>query len=217
MATYQELLTQILPEVPGCPQAIVINKVKDTIRHFCRESWFWQSTIEPITLLPFHPMTPQIATYDLSTGTDTEILGIIEVYYKGFPLPSGVESALNNYCPGWAVETGTQPRMYLPIGANKVRLVPAASEVQAIAVTGKVAVAPSHAATGFGDELLTYSDGIVAGVLARLQRMAKSEWSEPTMAMTNQAIYAECLSLAKLEAMREHQADAPTVNPLFNI
>lgn len=217
MATYQDLLPQILPEVPGCPQTVVLQKMADTVRHFCRESWYWQPTIQPISLLPFQPLAPDLAIYELTVTEPVEVLGIIDLYYKGRPLPSGVESALNRFCRDWQNESAPQPRMYIPIGTNKVRLVPASDSVQAIAVTGKVAVAPAIGATEFGDALLTYTDGVVAGSLARLQRMAKKEWSDPAMAVGNQALYADSLSLAKLEAMREHQADAPTVHPLLNL
>lgn len=217
MATYQSLLPQILPEVPGCPQTIVLQKLADTVRHFCRESWFWQEPIEPVTLIPFIPLAPDSHQYELATDGNTEVLGVIYLLHKGRTLPSASVNAMDHCMPGWREQSAPDPRAWLPVGSNRVMFNPHADTQQARAVTGRVAVAPAVGALVFGDPLLTYTDGLVAGTLARLQRMAKSEWAEPQMSATNQAIYAESLSLARLEAMREHHADAPVAHPLLDI
>ena len=213
MATYNDLLPDILPEVPGCPSTIAIQKLRDTVRHFCKESWYVVKPFQPITLLPYNGLAPDTYTYPVTTNDQEQVIGVSRLLYLGRELSSASENMLDSYQQGWRQQTGNQPRTFLVEGQNKVRLVPASDETQAIAVTGQAVVMPSFTATEFDDTLLTFADALSAGALARLQKMSNKEWSNMQAAQLNMQLYQDGLSLAKLEAMRGGETN-PVLNPV---
>ena len=215
MATYEDLIPDVMPEAPGCPTAIVQRHLRDTLRHFCRESWFWKENLKPITLLPFTEGAIGTYVYDLTEALaePADVVGVDHLMYKGSLLASGSMGAMDSCVNGWRQQIGETPRMYVMTGPRHVRFVPASDRAQAIAITGRVVVMPAMTANSFGDDLLNFNDALAAGALARLQKMANKEWSDRESAEINQSLYEDGLSLAKLEAMRDYTTQ-PTLNPI---
>ncbi len=174
MATYEDLYPDVMPEAPGCPTAIVQRHLRDTLRHFCRESWYWKENLEPLSLLPFTEGAIETYVYDLTEvlPTPADVVGVDHLMYKGVLLASGSMGAMDSCVYGWRQQGGENPRMYVMTGPKNVRFVPASDQVQAAAITGRVVVMPTLAANSFGDDLLNYTDALAAGALTRLQKMA---------------------------------------------
>lgn len=47
---YSELLPDVLPDVPGAPEGLVLRRIRDTFIEFTRETQVWQQELDPIKI-----------------------------------------------------------------------------------------------------------------------------------------------------------------------
>jgi len=210
MATLSELLPDVHIEAPNCHVGLIRKQLQATVRHFCKETYYWQHDLPAITLLPFNGQAPGTYLYELDIPEGSEILGVKELLYEQRPMAMKSTQWLDEEFPNWREQTG-DPRYYLMLSDRRVRFVPASDEVQPIAVTGTVILQPSRKAEDFGDDLLQYDQGLVHGALFRLLAMANKPWSDPQRAQVCQIEYVEAISQAKHEAMRDWSTGAETM------
>lgn len=200
MATLNDLLPEVLVECDECSRIQAERAMQATLRHFCRETHYWHSTMPPITLLPFNISAVGTYLYTVEVPPDTDLLDVQEFVYNGELLQPVSVSWLDETLPKWREMTGN-PRYYLMMSDRAVRFIPHSQEVQPVAISGEIVLMPSRRSENFSDDLLEYDQGLINGTLFRLLPM-KKPWMNTQRAQLCKMQYDESVSLARLDVMR---------------
>lgn len=210
MANIDELIPEVHVETPKCHTGIIKKNLQATLRHFCKETYYWQHEIPDITLLPFNEQAPETYLYTLELPDHTEIIAIKELIYQNRPLLMKSTHWLNDEMPDWRTQTG-DPQCYIQLSDRRVRFVPASDEVKPIAIAGHVILQPTRHAEEFSDDILQYDQCLINGALARLLSMGKKPWTNQRRAQVCQLEYVEGVSQAKHMAMRDFSTGYETM------
>ncbi|BDQ35929.1 hypothetical protein SYK_02890 [Pseudodesulfovibrio nedwellii] len=168
MAIWKAFLPLILPEAPGCPKALAVNKVRSAAIDFCKETNIWHEYIDPL----FWPAG--VKTADIDPPQHTRIAQILSIEVGGAPLVTGQFSATND------IVTLTVTPLYDTIGALNV------------------ALKPSLTSTEIADSMFEdWGEIIAQGALAKLMAMKGKKWSNIPGAELNYKLYRSGIVDAK--------------------
>lgn len=98
MATraFTDLLPKVLPSVPGCPQPLAIQHIRDAAIRTCERTLAWRYA------QPTYNLLPGVHEYPYSKPMDTDVHVVFGAQVNGYPLtPMTLEQALRSY-PSWA-------------------------------------------------------------------------------------------------------------------
>jgi hypothetical protein len=172
MAQLSDFAPYILPYVPGCPNPLAEQHVRDVCIDFCMRSLIVQLALDPIDAIQ-----GQIEN-DLDTPNGTLTHLILEAWYEGRPMgqfkssdTSSQAEAFNLLFAGADVDGGVPKSVQLtPTNTFLFDVAPAATSLAA--VTMKVATKPNRTTTTVDDLLFNdYADAIGQGVVSRLMRI----------------------------------------------
>lgn len=209
MAELKDLYPDIRIEVDGCPVSVMDRAIRQTLRGFCRETWYWLHPVEPLTLQPFVAAAPSTYLYELDTPEDAEVIAVDELVKEGRVLPMRSDAWLDERVPGWREQAG-DPQYYLMLTTKTVRFVPASDRVAPMAITGRMVLMPTKQAVTFGDVLMDYSDALAEGVLSRLLQMNKP-WANGPRAQSALNRYVDAVSDAKAKVMQRFNTEVETI------
>lgn len=106
MATrlFTDLLPKVLPSVPGCPQPLAVQHVRDAAIRVCERTLMWRYAQPTFRLLP------GVFDYEYQKPADTEVHVVFRAVVNGSPLEVlTLEQALDKY-PEWAdIYSGEDP------------------------------------------------------------------------------------------------------------
>ncbi len=209
MATLNDLIPEICIETPKCHVGQIRMALQHTLRDFCRQTHYWQHTIEPITLLAFDERVPSTYLYEIPIPPDTSILGIRQLLYQGQAMPLKSTDWLDGSLGNWRHRSG-EPWYVLSMSDRRVRFVPGSDAVRPQAVTGAVVLEPARRSNAFGDDLLHYDQGLIHGTLARLLLIGNRPWTDPARAQSCQIAYLDAVSDAKFHVLKDFSDGAET-------
>lgn len=169
LAEYYDLL---LPELPGCPIAMLDLNLRETARDFCNTTSVWRESLAPISLIGGQ------AQYAMVAPANSEVLRVTSVTVKGVLLwvdEHDADCKYNKYEPPFTLSADMAQITLDPPE------VPAGSVVNEMVVIA--ALKPTNSAATLPDFLLKqYSEAIRFGTLSRLMRMAKKPWTDRELA-----------------------------------
>lgn len=198
MADWSAWFDEVLPDVPGCPQDVATNAIRNAAIELCERSRVYLVDHPPISAVANQ------AAYAWAPGAGLKVVRAESVWFDGVPLAPITSDDLAARYPKWSVEAGT-PRGYLQEGLDTLTLVPKPSADMADAITAKVVVAPSRAATGILDALWErYLEAIASGAKARLMSIPEKPYSNPKEAERHAAAFDDAIARARLAAFRGH-------------
>lgn len=170
-------LPEVAIDVPGCPQPVAVNAIKNAVRDFLRR------TRLQVVELPAADIVADTGLYELTAPAGHELVGVESVAVAAaFITPLTKQQALARYGATWKTETGTVAH-YVNEVPNELRLVrvPSADDVGGLVI--EVSVVPDVAGTGPEAWVASkYLETIAAGAKYRLQMMAGVDWSNPQAA-----------------------------------
>lgn len=196
---WTDLTPWIHEAVPGVPQALIIQKVRDTVIDFCHDTQAWWYWIDPIAV------EADIGDYDLDDVPNCAVVDHI------------IQARLSN-SDADNVETAgrlLEPDRDYIINSAKTLFRFVRTPTTAVASTSdttglliKVALRPDIASLGMDDEAFDriwddWRDTLVAGAKARLQSMPRKTWSNPTEAAENKTLYLQGRTKARIEVNRK--------------
>lgn len=193
MSALAEFHDLLMPELPGCPVAMVNLHLRDTIREFCRKTSSWRQTLTAIDTVDGQ------ASYSLDLPASAQLVRVTQLDVHAVLLWRSTEEdkpGSEELVPKYRI---TEPPFTLD--ANLGQLTLASKEIPTAAVTGglvvQAALAPTKDAATVPDFLLgQYSDGIRYGTLSRLMVMAKKPWQDRLLAGVYRAEWNRALSRA---------------------
>lgn len=102
--TFASLIPKLSPHVPGCPQPLMVQAVRDAAIRICEKTLMWRYTQPPFALLP------GVHEYFYAKPTTTDVHVVFAAILNGEPLEKlTLEQAIELY-PEWAdLYSGTSP------------------------------------------------------------------------------------------------------------
>ncbi len=191
MASFDSLITDILPYVPGCPDGLIELNLRAATIEFCEKSRAFTFDLDPITTIS------GTYEYEFDQPSGTDVHQILWATYDGHDLdPISPRSLELNY-PDWRDKSGT-PSVFLQKTASTFWLVPKPNDGKELLVN--VALKPTRTTTSIDTAFSnTYRDGIVYGSVYRLLRMPGKEWTDPVAAADYFGLFQEQIRLAELK------------------
>lgn len=170
--SYETLLPEILPMVPGCPDSLIQNNIRAAVVELCERASVYQQELDPLTTVA------NIYEYDLEAPSVTSVQKILWVTHAGVDLEPITSSLLEQRIPKWRTEAGV-PEYFLQQTSSLFSLapVPAATAVSSTVI--RAVLKPSHSSTACDNDVMNdYRDTIVNGALFRLLRIPNKDWSD---------------------------------------
>ena len=194
MASYESLIKEVLPYVPGCPDSLVESNVRAATIEFCEKTKAYVQDLDPITSIS------GTYEYDFGQTTGTSVHSILWMIYDGEDLdPISPRSLELNY-PDWRDRSST-PQVYLQKNADTFWVVPVPNAKVTNGIQLSVALKPTRTtnniSTAFSND---YRDGILFGTLYRLLRIPTRDWSDPSAASDYLSLFNEQVETAELRA-----------------
>ncbi len=192
MANLIDFRPLIIPHVPGCPDFLIKDAVRDAARDYCRDTWIWQDgpdENEPLSVDPLEAQT----VYPLTNEDNANIIAVSSVIKNGSPMKPGTEYAK---------------------AVKDARLIVSAVFSASDTVEVKRVHRPSATADEIPDFLLEdHSKGIANKAIAILLKMAKKPWTDGGKSMYHEAEYSAAVQDAVAAALKGGTGQSLTVYP----
>ena len=171
MASFESLVKDVLPYVPGCPDSLIQTNIRSAAIELCEKSKAFTFDLDPITTISGE------YEYEFDQPSGTDVHQILWATYDGHDLdPISPRSLELNY-PDWRDKTGT-PTVYLQKTVNTFWLVPVPNDGKELLIN--VALKPTRTTNNIDTEFSnTYRDGSIYGTIFRLLRIPQKEWTDP--------------------------------------
>lgn len=192
MATYDSLVKEILPYVPGCPDSLVINHLRAATIEACEKSQAYVHDLDPISTVS------GVYEYDFGQPVGTQVHQILWMIHDGNDLDPISPRSLELNFPDWRNRSSI-PRVYLQKNPDTFWLVPVPSSSKTNAVQLSVALKPTRTSNNINTNFSTdYRDAIIYGTLFRLLRIPSKDWSDPAAANDYYALFQGEIADAEL-------------------
>ena len=192
MIKFEDMLNDVLPEVPGCSNEIAINALRNAAIELYTKSWIVTQYCDPQNTVIGQ------AVYDLDTFNGQKIIGILSAKYKDQPLVPTSIRMLERSSTRWEDGQGT-PSSYLSDDLATIRLYRIPDAVGELNI--RVALTPAKNAIGVDNFVYDlYSEQLAAGAKARIMLMPQKPYSDPVTSREYRAQFAAAITDAKWRA-----------------
>jgi len=194
MASFDSLVKEVLPYVPGCPDTLVENHIRSATIDFAERSKAFVFDLDPITTVS------GVYEYDFDAPTGTEVHQILWMTFDGNDMDPISPRSLELNFTDWRDRTG-RPNVYLQKTPSTFWLVPVPGSTLSNGILASVALKPTRTTSNIDTNFSnTYRDGIIYGALYRLLRIPQRDWSDPRAANEYFALFNEEVKQAELKA-----------------
>ena len=192
MIKFEDMLNDVLPDVPGCTNELAINALRNAAIELYTKSWIYTQACDPQQTVIGQ------ADYDLDTFTNYKNIGIVSASINDAAIiPVGVTS-LNRSNLRWQDDTGL-PTNYLAYDYATLRLYPIPDRVSTLNIT--IALTPAKNATGVEDFIYDlYSEQLAAGAKARLMLIPNKPYTDQNTSREYRAQFSAAITDAKWRA-----------------
>lgn len=192
MIKFEDMLNDVLPDVPGCTNEMAINALRNAAIELYTKSWIYTQPCDQQDTIIGQ------AEYDLDSFNGYKIIGIVSASFNDANiLPIGVTS-LNRSNLYWQDDTGT-PTNYLSSDYTTLRLYRIPDLVGALNIT--VALTLAKNANGVDNFIYDlYSEQLAAGAKARLMLVPSKPFTDPNTSREYRAQFSAAITDAKWRA-----------------
>jgi len=180
---YEELLPEILPLVPGCPDSLIENTIRSAVIELCQKSEVYQIGLDPVSTFP------NMHEYDLEAPRETSVQKILWVTHQGRDLEPVTTTLLEQRLPRWRnkSEAGV-PQYFVQQTAKTFWLAPVPAVQKINSTIVRAVLKPTFDSKACDTDVMNdYRDTIINGALFRLLRMPNKEWSD----LPSAAVYGQ--------------------------
>lgn len=190
--SYETLLPEILPMVPGCPDTLIENNIRSAVIELCELASVYQSELDPVTTVS------NIYEYDLEPPTGTSVSKILWITHQGKDLEPLTTTLLEQRLPKWREQAGV-PEYFVQQNSASFMLAPVPSATVVGSTIVRAVLRPTHISTACDNDVMNdYRDTIVNGALFRLLRIPNKDWSD----MQGASIYGQLFNKGVQDAER---------------
>lgn len=208
--TWEKWFDEVLPDVPGCPQPVAKNAIRNAAIEFFERSWAYRVDHAAIDALA------AIGSYAYVPPAGYKVAMPVLVWFNKLSLAPKSAGQLVELYAHWPSQTGTRPLYYLQEALEKLIVVPAPDAALVGAITLKVALKPTRASADIDDTLFEkYLEEIAHGAKGKLFAMKKKPWSDPGLAGSYLQMFDTDIAKAKLAADRGFVRATPRTRARF--
>ena len=196
MASFDSLMKEVLPYVPGCPDTVVENALRSSTIELCEKAAVYTKELDPITTVAGS------YEYEFGQPIGTKVDKILWAIYNGQDLEAISPRGLEAQNPKWRDNTST-PRHFIQQSPDLFWLVPIPDTTLAGGVVMNVSLKPSRTSNNISTQVSDdYRDGIIFGALYRLLRMPARDWSDAMAASDYAGLFRQSVQEAEIKARR---------------
>lgn len=185
---YSAWFDEVLPEVPGCLQAVALNAIRNAAIELCQKTGVYQLDHTAINAVINTP------TYAFAPATGTVVVKVLQAFYNNIEITPKTPDELKAIysTSDWRTRTGT-PLYYTQEDEQNIRLVPMPDASLTGAIKLRVSLKPTRASTTIIDRIFEeYLEAIKNGALYRLKISKNKPY-------TDEAGAAQCFSFFNTE------------------
>jgi len=192
--SYEALLPDILPMVPGCPHSLIKNNIRSAVIELCERASVYQAELDPLTTVG------NIYEYDLEAPSGTAVQKILWITHEGKDLEPLTSTLLEQRIPKWREGNGV-PEYYVQQGSALVWLAPIPTATGVSSTIVRAVLKPTHTSSACDDGVMNdYRDTIINGALFRLLRIPNKEWTDLQGASVYGSLFNEGTMIAERKA-----------------
>ena len=209
--SYEAFFSNVLPEVPGCPEITAFNAIQNAAIEFCEKSLILQVDHDPVTVLP------SIVDYDLEPPTGYVVVKVMRAWLEGNELnplsPDGVASpAVYNRLYSSYQSNPQVPSSFIQKDPRSVSLWPLPDKRYTNGLTMRVALKPTRAAETIDDLIYEdYYEAIANGALYRLLNSQGKPYSSRDGAAIADRQFRQAINVARQRATHGHNRSTLSV------
>lgn len=167
---FDDFLPKVIPYVPGCPDAVAIEHIRESARDFCARTLLWEVQSEPVKT------RAGIVMYPLDLDDQQERIKVMKAWLDGHEIEV-VDPQLGRAM----AHRGYGSFLYMDSPVDLV-MYPAPTRAGQLIVV-QMAVKPTLSADEWPDDFAEYMTDIAYGAVATLCRLPKKTWSDRQMAI----------------------------------
>jgi len=203
---FVSFIPKIQPSVPGCPQPLILQHIRDAAIRACERTLVWRY------MIPLFDLTPGEYEYTFNVPSGTKVHAIFEAMVNGNPLQRlTLEQALVKY-PEWAdlydtipfdpvAAKASQPRAITQTTPNEFIVLPLPDDEDTYTVRMFTALKPTKTATGIEETIFDeLEDAIMHGALQHLLLIPQVHWSDLNLASYHAKQFVYHLAEARARA-----------------
>jgi len=217
MAVYDDLLNDVMPEIPGSPPlALVQDSIKAAVLDFIESGLAVYRETEPLDWpagTGHRNLTHAVFGNELISSAE-RVVRLIGAQWNGRELTKASSMQLTSvYGPEWRSMTG-EPKHYLHYD-KKIQLFPEPGAV-VNALRLNVFIVPTEAAADFPDDVLNnHREYLANGAKAKLFYMSNVPWSNPGLGDVNYRLFRQRIEAEKVKAVLVFSGAARQTKPFW--
>jgi hypothetical protein len=198
--SYEQFFSNVMPEVPGCPEITAFNAIQNSAIEFCEKSLVLQRDHDPVTVVA------NIVDYDLEPPPGYLVVKVMRAWLEGNELtalaPDMVKGpeVYNRLFTSYNAQP-TTPTAFLQKDVRTVSIWGLPDKKYINGLTMRVALKPTRAAETIEDEVYEdYCEAIAAGALARLLGSQGKPYSSRDGAALADRQFRQAINVARQRA-----------------
>ena len=208
MAYIVDFYPYVMPNVQGCPSALVNNAIRSAINDFCERTMMWRYAF------PSADIVAGQKEYSFVPPTDTVIAKPVYVAASSCPLIATNIDDLDLLYPGWRDSENNQSSMFYMDYDNNIILVPTPNLDVTDGLDLEVALKIDLSSDTCPDWLVqNWAETIAHGALMRLHSMPGKAWADTQTVSYHRAKFREGITHAKSRTMKSFSRQGKTVQP----
>jgi len=200
MARISELFPDVMLYVPGCPEPLVEQKIRDAAIEFCNLSGYWQEELDPFDT------EADRGTYDIDAPANAVIRHILTLKADEEILIPSKTVSLDRRAEHWRTRTN-KPRRYVLKSMTELLLTPTPDKIYSI--TAFASLRPSNNATEIPDILMDFQREVIAsGAIFKLMTIPTRQWTDMNSAAIYRQQFYRGVKQARIDANKQY-SNAP--------
>lgn len=178
--TFLSLATRLATSVPGCPQPVLVQYIRDAAIEVCERTLAWRYSQPAIAL------TPGVPEYPYEAPTQAEVHAFLTVTINGKLIEPVTVEEVNRRYPTWpdmALAERAEPRNVLQLDADNFAVAPLPDDSQPYTLKMIVALKPLRDATGMDKTAMDDLENVIVhGALQNLLVLPGKHWTDRELA-----------------------------------
>lgn len=208
--SFETFLPEVMPEVIGCPEQIVINAVRNATDEFCKATNIWKYTHDPMASIA------GVAEYELDVPSHAQVASVLSVKQGDWMVEGKSEDWLNSAIHDWQDQESTSSAYYTFETPPVIRLVPYPSATVANDIRVRVSLRPTPNASKTDSALYNEWHEVIAhGALSRLKAMTDKPWTDLNGVAYHKSLFLDQVGKATIQSQRNSARTGMRAQPQF--
>jgi hypothetical protein len=213
MAAFSQFFDDVLPEVPGCPNALAEKHIKNACIDFITRTEILRKTVSALD----HPggaSAMSLTSVDFVSATE-KVVSVLAVWVNDKPLTVYSVEQIQEEWPNWMERIG-EP-VYAVQEGTALWLVPSPAAALTNVIRVRVSYSPNESSTSLPDAVFeAYREQIAFGAKGRLLAIPKKPWSDPSIAGEYLRSYSRTIDAVAIKAGRGGRTAPMRTTPRFH-